>query len=224
MSNCFNPFNNSANAQGFGGCNCVKPCGNGNGLSGFNPQGCCECRSCCNQCPPGPPGPVGPQGPVGPTGPQGPIGATGPAGPQGASGTAGLLAYAQYASTADTLTTGATLPLTTVFENGTAYITSANNTLTLAPGVYKITYSLFGTMADAGSTVTVIPVLGSTSQTQYQSTNVAASAQTTNTTGRSFLLSVGTTQTLSFNLQLTGIEQVTGINFIVSVTKIDTAA
>lgn len=223
MSNCFNPFNNSANAQGFGGCNCVKPCGNGNGLSGFNAQGCCDCRNGCNQCPPGPPGPVGPQGPVGPTGPQGPIGATGPVGPQGPSGTAGLLAYAQYASTVEALATGATLPLTTVFENGTAYIASANNTLTLAPGVYLISYSLIGTLADAGSNVTVIPVLGSTSQTQYQSTYSAVSVPATNTLGRTFLLSLATAQTLSFNLQLTDTEQITATDFIVSVMKVDTA-
>lgn len=222
MSNCFNPFNNSANGQGFSGCNCVKPCGNG--LSGFNTQGCCDCRNGCNQCPPGPPGPVGPQGPAGPTGPQGPIGATGPVGPQGPSGTAGLLAYAQYASTADTLATGATLTLTPVFENGTAYITSSNNTLTLAAGVYKIAYSLVATLTDAGSTATVVPVVGSTSQTQYQSSYSAASVPTTNTFGRSFLLSVGTTQTLSFNLQLTDTEQITATNFIVSVIKVDTAA
>lgn len=223
MSNCFNPFNSSANTQSFGGCNCVKPCGNESGLSGFNTQCYCDCKNGCGQCPPGPPGPVGPQGPIGPAGPQGPIGATGPAGPQGPSGAAGLLAYAQYASTADTLATGATMTLTPVFENGTAYISSANNTIILAPGAYKIDYSLMATFTDAGSGATVTPVLGTNTQTQYQATFTTAAVPSTNTFGRSFLLSSTTSQTLYFNLQLNETEQITATSFIVSVIKVDTA-
>ncbi len=227
MSNCFNPYNDFSRQFGVGGCNCVKPCGNNNGIAGFNTQNNCDCRnSCgqcqsCNQCNPGP---AGPQGPIGPIGPQGPIGPIGPIGPAGPSGTAGLLAYNQYATAPTTVTAGATLDLVPVIQNGGPYITTAGNSIVLAPGVYQITYSLTGTATEENATVTVTPNINSVPQAQYAASYSNTTQPTSATIGRTFLVSGVTPQTVTFDLGITGATQLTNSSFAVTVTKIDTAA
>lgn len=122
-------------------------------------------------------GPTGPQGPIGdtgPVGPAGPTGATGPQGPAGATGPQGPPGTSEPFSLAHATRTGgmavastAFVPFTLSQSHGTDIVSVGppiQSFRLMAPGVYKVTYSIRTDPSTVSTTVGVhatVPMLTS---------------------------------------------------------------
>lgn len=211
MNSCFN-FNDNGFLRPGCSCGSVRPCGEQN----------CSCQRTCPPGPQGPIGPIGPTGPQGPVGPVCPVGPIGPVGPQGPAGTSGLQAYAFYADTTDTVTSGSTLPLVAVVNQGGTYITVSDNALVLAPGDYEISYAVNATLSDTATTLTVTPTINGLNNSLYASVyEVTAGNTNTNTIGRNFILSSTSSSTVGFILTTDDATAVTNAGITVSVKKLN---
>lgn len=127
-------------------------------------------------------------------------------------------AYGQYTGALPAAGTG-DVALSAVVENGCGYISSVGSGVVLAPGAYEIAYG-FSASVNAAGGFTVTPYIDSIPQQQYASVYSAA-YPSSNTIGRSFIVSGAVSRLVTFGVSAVGGVQPTNASFSASVKKID---